>query len=77
MIASYGFDTRRRLLKKGEVPANHIVDTPDEATEALLRLLAEDQVGSARSLKFDGTTALRLPMGARNPANAAELLAQE
>ena len=77
VIASYGFDTRRRLLKKGEVPANQIVDTPDEATEAVLRLLAEDQVGSARSLKFDGTTALRLPMGARNPANAAELLAQE
>lgn len=77
VIGSYGFDTRRRLLRKGEVPASEIVDSPDEAAQALLGLMSKDQVGPMRSLKLDNGRAFTLSIGARNPANAAELLAQE
>ena len=77
VIGSYGFDTRPRLTKKGEVPDSNLFDSPEDAARGLLGRLVVGQVGSARSLKFDGETALRLPMGARKPANAAELLAQE
>lgn len=77
IIGSYGFDTRRRLLNKGEVPIGNVVDTPEQAARALLDSMAQGQVGSVRSLKADGATARRFPMGARKPAKVAELLAHE
>jgi phosphoglycolate phosphatase len=35
LIGSYGFDTRNRLIKHGELPAEVIHDSPAELTEAL------------------------------------------
>lgn len=40
VIGSYGFDTRDRLIRKGGVPEETIVESPEVAAEAIERLLA-------------------------------------
>lgn len=59
LIGSYGFDTGARLVKRGEVPASCIYDTPDALARELRRRIACYDARSANYLVPEPVMAAR------------------
>lgn len=78
LMVSYGFDTRERLMDKGEVPAAQIYDDPASMAAALAERLLPY---APRPAEASGASSAARPRflsnGARLPANVAVQLAQE
>ena len=82
LIGSYGFDTRERLIVKGEVPEHVIYDNPVSLAAALKARVAPYEVRSSVAplpvAESGFPSIVRVsPKGARYPAKSAVQLAQE
>lgn len=77
LMASYGFDTRERLERKGKVPAAQIYDDPASMASALASRLAPYAVRSALSAAASRPALWSASNGARYDAKSAVQRVQE